>query len=49
MGIRAKEGVEQKGKALKACYAESDCKVRVACMMPVIEELLAGEGKAPHP
>jgi RNA polymerase sigma factor (sigma-70 family) len=48
MGERHKKVAESKGSSLKACYAEQDCQARVACMRPILEELLATDGQAPR-
>jgi hypothetical protein len=47
MGERHLKVAASKGQPLKACYAESDCKARVACMRPILQELLGTELKAP--
>jgi RNA polymerase sigma-70 factor (ECF subfamily) len=47
MGPRAKQGASEKRSTLKACYAETDCKTRVACIMPIIAEIHGPELKHP--
>jgi RNA polymerase sigma-70 factor (ECF subfamily) len=49
MGEHHKKTAESKGPALKACYAETDCNARVACLRPILDELLGGETKASPP
>jgi hypothetical protein len=48
MGERHKKVAEEKTSSIKACYAEKDCKARVACMKPILEELLGTELHAPR-
>jgi hypothetical protein len=49
MGERYKKTAESKGGALKACYAESDCNARIACLKQILDELLGSEMKVPPP
>ena len=48
MGERHKKVAEEKTSSIKACYVEKDCKARVACMKPILEELLGTELHAPR-
>jgi hypothetical protein len=47
MGTRALEGVKTHHPTLQSCYAKTDCKQRVACIMPIIGQIHAGE-LGPH-
>jgi RNA polymerase sigma factor (sigma-70 family) len=49
MGEKPKKTAESRTPKLKACYAEQDCKARVACMAPIIEELMGAEMHATPP
>jgi RNA polymerase sigma-70 factor (ECF subfamily) len=48
MGEHHRKVAESRGSSLKACYSQPDCQARLACMKPILEELLATELHAPR-
>lgn len=49
MGARAREGVKTHHPSLQSCYSQTDCKKRVACIMPIIGRIHGSELKNHRP